>query len=72
MEPHGTIAFWEGEKLTLYNASQIINGAHLATAGDLAVLVDEATAGVGVVAQLYLIDMGQQWLRPVRAARLPA
>ena len=35
MEPHGTIAFWEGEKLTLYNASQIINGAQGAAAGTL-------------------------------------
>ena len=27
MEPHATIAVWEGEKLTLYNGSQIVNGA---------------------------------------------
>lgn len=26
MEPHSTVALWEGEKLTIYNASQIVNG----------------------------------------------
>lgn len=32
MEPHATIAVWEGEKLTLYNGSQIVNGAQSAAA----------------------------------------
>ena len=35
MEPHSTIAFWEGEHVTLYNGSQIINGAQGAAAGTL-------------------------------------
>ena len=35
MEPHATIAFWEGEKLTLYNGSQIVNGAQSAAAKTL-------------------------------------
>ena len=35
MEPHSTIAVWEGEKLTLYNGSQIINGAQTAAASTL-------------------------------------
>lgn len=35
MEPHATIAVWEGEKLTLYNPSQIVNGAQGAAAGAL-------------------------------------
>ena len=35
MEPHATIAVWEGEKLTLYNGSQIINGAQSAAANTL-------------------------------------
>ncbi len=35
MEPHATIAFWEGEKVTLYNGSQIINGAQNAAANTL-------------------------------------
>ena len=26
MEPHSTIAIWEGEKLTLYNGSQVVGG----------------------------------------------
>ncbi|CAA9535734.1 MAG: Periplasmic aromatic aldehyde oxidoreductase, molybdenum binding subunit YagR [uncultured Segetibacter sp.] len=35
MEPHSTIAFWEGEKLTLYNGSQIVNGAQGSAAATL-------------------------------------
>lgn len=35
MEPHATIAVWEGEKLTLYNASQVINGAQNSAASTL-------------------------------------
>jgi xanthine dehydrogenase YagR molybdenum-binding subunit len=35
MEPHATIAVWEGEKLTLYNSAQIINGAQMAAAATL-------------------------------------
>ena len=35
MEPHATIAVWEGEKLTLYNGSQIVNGAQNSAASTL-------------------------------------
>lgn len=35
MEPHATIANWEGEKLILYNSAQIINGAQMAAASTL-------------------------------------
>ncbi|MDO9376488.1 MAG: xanthine dehydrogenase family protein molybdopterin-binding subunit [Ferruginibacter sp.] len=35
MEPHSTIAVWEGDKLTLYNGSQIVNGAQSAAAATL-------------------------------------
>ncbi|MEP7144561.1 MAG: xanthine dehydrogenase family protein molybdopterin-binding subunit [Ferruginibacter sp.] len=35
MEPHATIAVWEGEKLTLYNGAQIVNGAQRAAAATL-------------------------------------
>ncbi|PWS26302.1 acylaldehyde oxidase [Pedobacter yonginense] len=35
MEPHSTVAVWEGEQLTLYNGSQIINGAQTAAASTL-------------------------------------
>ncbi|MFD0749158.1 xanthine dehydrogenase family protein molybdopterin-binding subunit [Mucilaginibacter calamicampi] len=35
MEPHSTVAVWEGEKLTLYNGSQIINGAQTSAAATL-------------------------------------
>lgn len=52
--------------------AQIINGAHLITAGELATLVDEATAHVGVAVQLYLTDIGQQQVHPVRAEAGPS
>lgn len=35
MEPHSTIAHWEGENVMLYNASQIVNGAQQAAARTL-------------------------------------
>jgi xanthine dehydrogenase YagR molybdenum-binding subunit len=35
MEPHATIAVWEGEHVTLYNGSQIVNGAQHAAANTL-------------------------------------
>ncbi|RZM06332.1 MAG: xanthine dehydrogenase family protein molybdopterin-binding subunit, partial [Pedobacter sp.] len=35
MEPHATVAVWEGDKVTLYNGSQIINGAQTAAAATL-------------------------------------
>ena len=33
MEPHSTIAVWEGEKLTVYNASQIVGAVQGSVAG---------------------------------------
>lgn len=35
MEPHATIAVWEGDQLTLYNGSQIVNGAQNSAASTL-------------------------------------
>ncbi len=35
MEPHSTIAVWQGERLMLYNGSQIVNGAQTAAAATL-------------------------------------
>ncbi|QPH39546.1 xanthine dehydrogenase family protein molybdopterin-binding subunit [Pedobacter endophyticus] len=35
MEPHATVAVWEGENVTLYNGSQIINGAQNSAAATL-------------------------------------
>jgi len=35
MEPHSTIAHWEGDHVTLYNGAQIINGAQTAAAATL-------------------------------------
>ena len=37
MEPHATIAVWTGENLTLYNGSQIVNGAQNAAASTLGI-----------------------------------
>src|ERR1035437_3351208 len=33
MEPHSTVAVWDGDKLTVYNASQIVNAVQNALAG---------------------------------------
>jgi xanthine dehydrogenase YagR molybdenum-binding subunit len=35
MEPHSTVAVWEGDTVTLYNGSQVINGAQTSAAGVL-------------------------------------
>ncbi|GAA1354277.1 PP2C family protein-serine/threonine phosphatase [Catellatospora bangladeshensis] len=44
----------------------IVNRSHLATADDLPGIVDEATARVGLAVELYLVDLGQRELHPVR------
>ena len=33
MEPHATIAVWEGDKLTLYSGTQVVSSVHGALAG---------------------------------------
>ena len=33
MAPHSTIAYWDGDKLTVYNESQVVNGVQGAVAG---------------------------------------
>ncbi|MFD1256675.1 xanthine dehydrogenase family protein molybdopterin-binding subunit [Mucilaginibacter terrae] len=35
MEPHSTVAVWEGDKVILYNGSQVINGAQNSAAATL-------------------------------------
>jgi xanthine dehydrogenase YagR molybdenum-binding subunit len=35
MEPHSSVAVWEGDKVTIYNGSQIINGAQTSAAATL-------------------------------------
>ncbi|MFD2574136.1 xanthine dehydrogenase family protein molybdopterin-binding subunit [Spirosoma soli] len=37
LEPHSTIAEWEGDNVTLYNGSQIVNGAQNAAAATLTI-----------------------------------
>lgn len=67
----GRTECWNAES---WNAvfRQIIDGAHLATAEELPALLDDATARVGVSAHLYIVDMGQQWLCPVRPGAGPS
>ncbi|WP_433272181.1 PP2C family protein-serine/threonine phosphatase [Actinosynnema sp. CS-041913] len=52
--------------------SKIINGSHLATADDLADIIDDATAPVGVTVRLFLVDLGQQQLHPLDPAAGPS
>ena len=40
MEPHATIAFWEGEKLTVYDATQAVSGGKQSLARTLAIPID--------------------------------
>ena len=40
MEPHGTIAWWEGEKLNIYDATQYISGVRMSLAKTLNIPVD--------------------------------
>ncbi|MEJ7739278.1 MAG: xanthine dehydrogenase family protein molybdopterin-binding subunit [Chitinophagaceae bacterium] len=67
MEPHATIAVWEGEKLTLYNGSQIVNGAQNAAAAtlnikpeDVRIVTPHIGGGFG--------SKGGQWANLVLAA----
>ncbi|UOZ04910.1 PP2C family protein-serine/threonine phosphatase [Amycolatopsis sp. WQ 127309] len=52
--------------------AEIVNRSHLATAGDLPAILDDVTALVGLSARLYLVDLGQRELHPVRPADGPA
>jgi xanthine dehydrogenase YagR molybdenum-binding subunit len=40
MEPHGTIAWWEGEKLNVYDATQYISGVRMSLAKTLNIPLD--------------------------------
>jgi xanthine dehydrogenase YagR molybdenum-binding subunit len=67
MEPHSTIAVWEGEKLILYNASQIVNGAQSAAANTLGI----PPASVRIVTPFIgggFGSKGAQWANLVLAA----
>ena len=44
----------------------VVNRSHLATAGDLPGILDQASALLEVSAELYLVDLGQRELHPVR------
>ncbi len=67
MEPHATIAVWEGEKLTLYNGSQVVNGAQTSAAStlhmkpeDVRIVTPHIGGGFG--------SKGGQWANLVLAA----
>jgi hypothetical protein len=52
--------------------SEIVNGAHLASADDLVDIIDHAAARCDLSVQLYLVDLAQRQLNPVRAKSGPA
>ena len=67
MEPHSTIAVWDGEKLILYNASQVVNGAQSAAANTLGI----PPANVRIVTPFIgggFGSKGGQWANLVLAA----
>ncbi|WP_328616987.1 serine/threonine-protein phosphatase [Amycolatopsis sp. NBC_00355] len=50
----------------------VVDQSHLATADDLPTLIDDVTSLVGMSAELYLVDLGQRELHPVRPQGGPA
>ncbi|TDQ00421.1 stage II sporulation protein E [Labedaea rhizosphaerae] len=46
--------------------ADVANRTHLVTADQMAGVVDEAAARVGLAVELYLIDLGQRALHPIR------
>lgn len=67
MEPHASIAVWEGEKLILYNSAQIVNGAQNSAAStlnmpaaDVRIVTPHIGGGFG--------SKGGQWANMVLAA----
>jgi hypothetical protein len=52
--------------------SEIINGAHIASADDLVDVIDGAAARLDLSVRLYLVDLAQRQLNPVRATAGPA
>jgi xanthine dehydrogenase YagR molybdenum-binding subunit len=67
MEPHSTVAVWEGEKLTLYNGSQIINGAQ----GSAAATLNMKPENVRIISPFIgggFGSKGGQWANLVLAA----
>ncbi|ATE54578.1 serine/threonine protein phosphatase [Actinosynnema pretiosum] len=52
--------------------TEVLNRAHLATPDQVADIVDLAVAPLAMAVELYLVDLGQRELRPVRRAGEPA
>ncbi len=67
MEPHATIAVWEGGKLILYNASQIVNGAQSAAANTLGIPPDSVRIVTPFIGGGFG-SKGGQWANLVLAA----
>jgi xanthine dehydrogenase YagR molybdenum-binding subunit len=70
MEPHATIAVWEGEHVTLYNGSQIINGAQSAAANTLNIKPDQVRIVSPYIGGGFG-SKGGQWANLVLAACTP-
>ncbi|CCH02687.1 xanthine dehydrogenase YagR molybdenum-binding subunit [Fibrella aestuarina BUZ 2] len=67
LEPHATIADWNGDRVTLYNSSQIVNGAQSAAAATLNLKPDQ----VRIVSPFIgggFGSKGGQWANLVLAA----
>lgn len=67
MEPHATIAEWNGDNLTLYNSAQIVNGAQNAAANTLG-LKPEQVRIVSPYIGGGFGSKGGQWANMVLAA----
>jgi hypothetical protein len=52
--------------------AEVVNRSHLATAEDLPTILDDVASLVGMSARLYLVDLGQRELHPVRPEHGPA
>jgi hypothetical protein len=52
--------------------AEIVNGSHLASADDLLHIIDRAGGLLGLSVELYLVDLAQRQLNPVRPQAGPA
>jgi hypothetical protein len=47
--------------------AEIVNHVHMASADDLVAIVDDAVTKIGLSVRLYLVDLAQRQLHPIRA-----
>ncbi len=67
LEPHATIAEWNGDHVTLYNSSQIVNGAQSAAANTLNIKTDQVRIITPYIGGGFG-SKGGQWANLVLAA----